>query len=675
MKEFFSNRFNILGIFCGLLAAILVVQVINLQVINGEYYSAVADRRGYSSTVIGAPRGEITDKFGRVIATNRTTDIVIIRDIGLKDKDLNLALYDMIKLAEKIDKPYVDTLPLTYTTPVQFTFETKEQEKAWKNEWKIDEGESAREVYEFLKEKYEVKGFDEGYTRKLVGLRFDLRKNNFSDQNPYKFISDVDIETISEIKENKNKYICADVQKELTRDYPGGNTCAHMLGYVGLIDGEEYALLKESGYGIKDYVGKSGLEKYLESELKGTDGRTGMTVDVNGVKTVVSEEVMPIPGNKVMLTLDLDVQKAAEKALAETVESMSDEDNSIGGGAAVAIDVKTGAVLAMASYPDYNPVSFNKDYNKLIEDKKNPIYNRALVGTYSPGSTFKPLVALAGLQEGVITGDETIDCTGRYTYYAPDYSPSCWIYGYHGGHHGELGVEGAIENSCNVYFFETGRRLQINTINRYAKMFGFGEGTGIEIAGESKGIVAGPENRKEGEKWYPADTIQAAIGQSDNKFTILQLANYCATIANKGQLRRPYIVNSVVSGVDGKVIKTTKPEVIREIDINDEYWDIVHRGMLAVTTEGSTAPVFKDATYSVAGKTGTAQTSSSKNDSLFICYAPYDDPQIAVACIIENGGIQGEGNNVVKVAREMMDSYFSKGETSEETLEYNSLVQ
>ena len=337
------------------------------------------------------------------------------------------------------------------------------------------------------------------------------------------------------------------------------------------------------------------------------------------------------------------------------------EGNFIGGGAAVAIDVKTGAVLTLANYPNYNPATFNKDYNMLIEDKNNPIYNRAIAGTYSPGSTFKPLVALAGLNEGVITVNETIDCTGKYQHYAPSYSPSCWIYGYHGRNHGHLNVSGAIENSCNIYFFETGRRLKINDINRYAKMFGFGKVTGIEIDGEKSGVVAGIEEREEmGGDWYPADTIQAAIGQSDNKFTILQIANYCAALANRGTLYKPYLVDSVYSGKDGKLLKKTSPQVLTTVKFQDKYWDAVQKGMLAVTTEGSAVSVFENAGYKVAGKTGTAQTSNTKNDSLFICYAPYDDPQIAVACIIENGGIYGQGNQVVGVAKKILDTFFIK---------------
>ena len=555
MKEFFKNRFNILSLFAGILVAVLAFQVINLQVVKGDYYTAIANSRGYSTKTIDAPRGEIIDKYGRVIAANKTIQTVSIEDVGLSEEEMSRAVYELLELAKRIGRPYEDTLPLTKTNPVEFTFEDKEKEIKWKETWKFDKEETAEQVYDFLRDKYKINGYTRESTREIMGLKFDMRKNNFSTKNPFEFIRDVDITVISEIKENKVKYPCAAVDVIPVRDYPLGNVGAHMLGYIGLISDTEYAEFKESGYGMQDYVGKSGLEKYLEKELKGTDGKTGIAVDVNGETAVVNADVPAIPGNSVMLTVDIGMQTAAEQALETAIGEIraAQGGNFIGGGAAVAIDVNTGAVLTMASYPSYNPASFNKDYNSLINDKNNPIYNRAMVGTYSPGSTFKPLVALAGLQEGVTTIYETIDCTGRYQYYAPSYTPSCWIYGYYGRNHGNLNVSGAIENSCNIYFFEIGRRLKIDKINQYARMFGFGEVTGIEIEGEKAGVVAGPEERKElsGGEWYPADTIQAAIGQSDNKFTILQLANYCATLANRGTLYKPYLINSIISGETG----------------------------------------------------------------------------------------------------------------------------
>ncbi|MDP4119086.1 MAG: penicillin-binding transpeptidase domain-containing protein, partial [Bacillota bacterium] len=578
----------------------------------------------------------------------------------------------------RIDKSYIDSLPLTTKFPLKFTFKSKDEEKKWKKTWKIDENESAEGVYKFLQKKYEITGFNDVDTRRILGLRFDMRKNNFSSTNPFTFISDVDINIISEIKENKKLYPCAAVKSKPMRDYPLGNSCAHMLGYVGIINEEEYAKFKNSGYGMQDNVGKAGLEKYLESDLKGTDGKTGVNIDIKGENPVMNEDIPAKPGNRVMLTIDLNMQRVAEQELSKAISEIRSNKGGgiVGGGAAVAVDVKTGAVLSMASCPSYSPETFSKDYNKLINDKNNPLYNRTIVGTYSPGSTFKPLMALAGLQEGVITPSEKIECTGKYQYFAPNYTPSCWIYGYYGRKHGPVSVVQAIEVSCNIFFYETGRRLGISRINEYAKEFGFGKKTGIELSGESPGVVAGPEEReKSGGDWYPADTIQAAIGQSDNKFTILQLADYCEGLANKGVIYKPHIISSVISGTTGEIIKNTQPQVLTKINIDDKYWNVVHQGMLAVTTEGSTAKIFKDAPYKVGGKTGTAQTSSSKNDSLFIAYAPYDDPKIAVACIIENGGILGQGNKIVEVARKILDCYFAGSGTDGQALEYNKLTE
>ena len=679
MKEFFKSRFSIFICLCALLLAVLLFQVINLQIIQGDYYTAVANSRGYASKTLSAPRGEIVDRYGRIIAGNKTVNIVQIEDKALSANVFNGGLLNLLDLAVRIERPYTDSLPMTLNAPFEFTFDDNEKELKWKQTWKIDADESAEELFVFLKNKYKIENYDDVTTRRIMGLQFDLRKNNFGANNPFEFIRDVDISVISEIKENKNVYPCATVSVVPARDYPLGTTAAHIMGYIGVINEEEYSEMKKQGYGMQDYVGKTGLEKKLEPYLKGEDGKSGVTVEVNGKSTTVNEDVAAVPGDMVTLTIDIGMQQVAEEALGDAIDEIRAlvDGEFIGGGAAVAIDVNSGEVLTIANYPGFNPGSFNKDYNKLINDKNNPIYNRAMVGTYSPGSTFKPLVALAGLQEGVITGGEYIDCTGKYQYYAPGYTPSCWIHGYYGGNHGPLNVSGAIENSCNVYFFETGRRLQIDNINKYARMFGFGEPTGIDIEGEKSGIVAGPEVRKEltGGKWYSADTIQAAIGQSDNKFTILQLANYCSALANKGTLYKPYLIKKITDSKTGEVVSETSSEVIRNISIEPEYWDLVHKGMLAVTTDGSTASVFKDAPYSVGGKTGTAQTSSTKNDSLFICYAPYDKPRIAIACIIENGGIMGAGNKVVEVAKKMLDSFFADGSSQGVDTEYNTLVQ
>ncbi len=679
MKEFFKSRFSILFLICGILVAILIFQAVNLQIIKGDYYTAVANSRGYSNETIPAHRGEIVDRYGRVIAGNKTVNTVHIIDKGLEGDSFNTALLNLLNLAEKIEKPFVDSLPITLAKPYAYTFESKEKELKWKEQWKIDENENAADLFDFLKEKYKIHGFDELSTRKIMGLQFELRKNNFSKSTPFEFIRDVDITVISEIKENKAFYPCASVDVVPARDYPLGSGASHMLGYIGLINEEEYQAMQKKGYGMQDYVGKTGLEKLLEENLKGEDGKAGVTVEVNGESTIVNEDIPAKPGDMVMLTVDIGMQQVAEQALGQAINEIADmvDGEFISGGAAVAIDVNTGEVLTYASYPNYNPGSFNKDYNNLINDKNNPLYNRAMVGTYSPGSTFKPLVALAGLQEGVIENNELIDCTGKYQYYAPGYAPSCWIYGYHGGQHGLLNVSGAIENSCNIYFYETGRRLTIDKISKYAQLFGFGEKTGIEIEGEKSGIIATPETRKElyDGDWYPADTIQAAIGQSDNKFTILQLANYCAALANRGTLYRPHIIKKITDATTGEIISEKTPEIIRTIQIDEKNWDLVHRGMLAVTTDGSTAPIFEGAAYQVGGKTGTAQTSSTKNDSLFIAYAPYDKPRIAIACIIENGGMMGAGNKVVEVARKMLDSYFASGVSEEENPDHNTLIQ
>ncbi|MFA7637603.1 MAG: penicillin-binding transpeptidase domain-containing protein, partial [Monoglobales bacterium] len=459
-----------------------------------------------------------------------------------------------------------------------------------------------------------------------------------------------------------------EIISEPVRTYGETGIAAHMLGRVDKIYSEEYEKLKSKNYGMNDKVGKDGLEKYLEDFLRGTDGLKGRNVSLKGETVTLSEDVPAIPGNKVVLSIDYDVQLAAEKALDESVRALyNDGAANVGGGAAVAIDVNSGEVIAMASNPTYNLTTFKENYNSLLNNPKNPMFNRAIAGAYPPGSTFKALTAIAGLQEGVIRGDETIYCNGPYQAYAPSYTPACWIYNDYGGSHEHVNVTKALEVSCNIFFYETGRRLGIETLNDYGIKFGLGQPTGIELSGETEGVLAGPEYRKSIDKiWYPGDTIQAAIGQSDNMFTPLQMANYTATIANGGVRYKPHLVKSIMSYDGKKTIAEFSPEKVSEIDISPENLKYVHSGMRAVCVTGSAKVVFGDYDIAVAGKTGTAQSGGNRTPhSWFISFAPYDNPQIAVAVVIEHAGINGLGKHVYNVAKAMYDAYFKSNERAE----------
>ncbi len=504
--------------------------------------------------------------------------------------------------------------------------------------------------------------------RRVIGMRYELKKSGLSINNPYVLADDVSATVVSKIKERQNEFHGVTVTEEYFRQYTQGNLAAHVLGRVGKIYKDEYEELKNKGYAMSDLVGKEGIEKVCESYLRGVDGNKniyyGEAAELLGDETQVSA----VPGNYVVLTMDANLQRAAEESLARNIQAISasgaGKENKGGdadSGAAVVIDVKTGDVLALATYPTYDPVTFNQSYNDLIQDPAKPLWNRAISGTYTPGSTFKPLTAIAALSTGAITINEQISCDGVYTVFE-DYQPKCWIWSEQRKTHEMQDVTKAIENSCNVFFYETGRRTGIDAISEYAKKMGLGEKTGIELTEEVSGNVANPEYKNdlydgsaEG-KWMGGDTIQTAIGQLYSAFTPIGLANYAATIANGGTRYRTHIIKSVHSSVDGKLIYENSPVVESVVEISDDNLAAVRKGMLGVADEGSAKQIFSGYPISVGGKTGTAQISKrASNNALFISFAPFDEPEIAIAVVIEHGY---RGANAAYVARDIYDEYF-----------------
>ncbi len=673
IKRFFENRFYVLFTVTVIMVLILICATVNLQIVKGEYYKQIAATRTYKSTVIRAPRGEITDRYGRTLAGNKSASGIIIDYDFESTEELNNTIKTLIEIIEQCGEKYEDTFPVSLSTPYKFRIDEVSgfnlTEEEWKKKYDINKKATAQQVIDFFVEEFELTGIsDERVKRKIMGVRYDMRQRDFSGANPFSFYTDADIGMVSKIKENSQMLKAVEIISEPIRTYSENGIAAHLLGQVDRIYREEYEKLRDKNYGMNDKIGKDGLEKYLEDYLRGTDGREGRNVSLKGENVTLSEDIPAKPGNKAVLSIDADVQLAAEKMLNESVHALYNEGAvNVGGGAAVAIDVHTGEVIAMASNPTYNPLTFKENYNALLHNPKNPMFNRAMAGAYPPGSTFKALTAIAGLEEGKISGNEAINCNGPYQAYAPSYTPACWIHNDYGGSHNYINVTKALEVSCNIFFYETGRRLGIETLNDYAKKFGLGQKTGIELSGEAEGVLAGPEYRKSIDAtWYPGDTIQAAIGQSDNMFTPLQMANYTATIANGGTRYKPHLVKSILSYDGTKTVKEFAPEVVDKIDISAENLKLVHAGMRAVAAEGSAKIIFGDYEIEVAGKTGTAQSGGNRTPhSWFISFAPYDDPQIAVAVVIEHAGINGLGKHTYSVAKAIYDAYFKSNEPAE----------
>lgn len=680
-----SKRFFILRFIITAALIALILRTGYLQIIMGEQYLAMSNKRVANSVVVKAPRGEIYDRNGKPMVSNRVGyALQFLKTDKTNDEIYEILLRCLDVLAES-GYGYEDSFPVDMDSR-SYIFEDSNEDGSTddeKAEWfeKLRESEDkklidlnanmqASELIEFYKDYYKISDeYDSYNTRRLIGIRYDAElAGGFSTKTPFTIASDVDINVVTKIKERQNEFDGISVANEYVRNYNMGSLAAHVLGRIGKINAEEYKELKDKGYGYNEYVGKQGVEGIAEEYLRGIDGSTSSEQVINGNTVKLINDVEPVPGNFVVLTLDSDLQRVAEESLAKNIETIRKNGrNSVkkGGdasaGAVVVLDIKNGDILTLASYPTYNPSTFNQDYKMLNSDETRPMWNRALAGTYTPGSTFKPLSAIAALESGNVGREEIIECKGVYDFYE-SYQPRCWIWTEQHKTHEKLNISGAIENSCNYFFFEIGRRMGIQVLDEYAKKFGLGELTGVEFEEEVRGNVASPELKakigqtEEDQKWYAGDTIQAAIGQSYSTFTPIQLANYIATIANGGTRYKTNIIKSVRSSIDGSTVFDNEPTVLENVNVSPETINVVKNGMKRVVEEGSASQIFENYPVSIGGKTGTAQVGSKKsNNALFVAFAPFEDPEIAVCVVIEQGV---RGANSANVAKDIFDEYF-----------------
>jgi len=686
--EKIKNRYFILYVLVFILSVIFALRLVYLQVVLGEEYREASEKKLLSSVPIKAPRGEILDRYGRPLVSNRTGFSVQIKKTDISSQELNNMIYNLILLFEKEGISYIDSLPIS-SPPFTFLFDdtndiSKEQKEIeWKLNMKIPSEATADETVNLLGEKYDIdKAYDPESVRKIAGIRYEMEKRGFGRNTPFVFATDVSPGIVTKLEEQHLDFPGVNVVTEPIREYVNGELAAHILGRVGIIYKEEYEQLKSKGYGMNDILGKDGVEKIFEEYLRGKDGTSSIEQNIEGKLTQVLTSKPPVPGNNVLLTIDAEIQAVAEKSLKETIaniQQLGQKDRKKNGadassGAVVAIDVNSGEIIAMATYPTYNPARFNEEYSQMYKDPLKPMFNRAIGGAYAPGSTFKMLTAIAALEEGIITPNDRIRDEGIYRYYAPSYQPVCWVWDDYGRTHGLINVSDALKVSCNYFFYDVGRRLTITKLNEYAKLFGLGETTGIELTGESPGILAGPESKKKlrNEQWYPGDTLQASIGQSFNMFTPIQLASYVSTIANGGKRYKVHLLKSVRTDKEGKIVKEQLPEVINEIKLKHENWKAVMEGMRSVTEDGTASNVFQNFPIAVGGKTGTAQVPKGSANAVFVAFAPYDNPQIAVAVVVEHGA---HGNYIAPIARDIIAAYMGLDKQIDQDIPTNSLVR
>lgn len=665
----YMKRFIVLYTLLGVLSFFLIGRLFVLQVIDGADYSEITMKRLSKSMPQKAPRGEILDRYGRPIVSNRTGYSIQLTKMAESEEELNQTVLSLIQICEANQTEYYDSMPITREAPYVFTYQEDTEEEArakiqkYNKSLKLDEGMEAPEVLAKLKERYHISPeTEETSARKIIGVRSEMELRLFSKQNAYTFANDVDMNVVTSVKETTEQLTGVNIVVDYIREYNEPGIASHILGRIGPIYKEEYDVLKEKGYGINDVVGKDGIEKICEDVLRGKDGVNNIEQDANGkiISTVSSSPA--VPGNDVILTIDLELQKVAEKSLAEVIKTISsgrgkgyDADS----GAVVVEDIHTGELLAIASYPTFDLSKFNETYEENYKNKAKPLWNRAIQGTYAPGSTFKMVTAIAALEEGIVTPQTRFDCKGIYRYYASSgYTPACWIYTDTGRAHTDpMTVANAIKNSCNYYFYEAGRLLTIEKLNEYTKKFGLGQLTGIELPGEAKGVIAGPEySKKMNTTWWPGNTLQAAIGQSDNLFTPLQLANYISTLANGGTRYQPHLVKKVKEYDSSHVISESMPKVLDSIQMKPQNYKAVMEGMRSVTEDGTASNVFRNFEIRVGGKTGSAEVPKGSANGIFTCFAPYENPQIAISVIVEHGA---HGNSIAPVARDIIAKNFT----------------
>ena len=675
----------ILLIFCGVLY--------NTQILNGSDYKARSLASNATAQTVEASRGIVTDRNGKVLISNRLTYTLVFSDEEFEgDTDCNDAIFRLLELCRSNNVKWTDTLPVSKEPP--FTYTTPTDEGAFRKYLESEDLPAitvgtlrpTQEAPLFMAQLRKLYGVADSYSdtdaRAIIGVRYQLALRDIAG-GTYTFASDVSVELINQVVDGRYAGVTTGTASARVYDT---TYAAHVLGRLSPIYYEDWVGDPENGvtgyrdmegYSMNSLVGREGAEKAFESYLHGTKGTRIITTNEEGKITGELYTKEPQPGGTVALTLDIDVQEDTEKSLAQTIEAMTAKDGIVRGGAAVVVGVGSGEVLAMASYPTYNLSAFDQDYSKLVSDTVGtPLLNRAIGGAYAPGSTFKPCTAVAALESGIITPSSTIVDRGVYDYYKSP-QPRCWIYNEYGGTHGRVNVSQAITVSCNYFFYEVGRLTGIKTLADYARQFGLGEYTGIEIGGagsaEAKGSMATPEfAERNGLEWTDGQTLTAAIGQSYNLFTPLQLANYIATLVGSGQHYEAHLLKNVKSYDNSSVIYAYDKAPLNTVEMSDSTLQAVKEGMHNLTT-GSLSYYFSNCVVSAGAKTGTAETGiANTNNGVFVCFAPYDDPQIAVAVVIEKGG---SGAALASTAVDIVNSYFSQEEIGAVVIGENTLLK
>ena len=641
------------------------MRLIFLQLVNGDDFKSQATNTTDYKFTVTAARGDIVDSSGKRIATSVTGYNVVLNKLLMGDEDLDGMLQRIVELLRENGESWNDSLLISQPDAAgHYTF-TAEEDNArdqkslatMKDNLGLQQYATADDVMEKLVEDYDLSGFSLSWQRTLGGIHYEMQQQAFSNVNNFIMVENVSEATVATIKEHSLSLPGVEIVETSTRSYEQGTVLPHVLGRVGKITAEKWKVtdadgnttypLRDKGYNMNDIIGISGLESAYEDELRGKDGVETITRDADGVIVDTALTTVPEPGHTVQLTVDSTFQKAVDQALASNIEMINRTYNvnstKAAAGAAVVIDVKNGAVLAAANYPTFDQNLYATQYSEYSADPSLPLFNRSLQGLYTPGSTFKPAVAVAALDSGLINRYSTVFCNGVYNYYS-DYHPKCTRH----GHSGNIDVVTAIKWSCNIFFYDVGRRLTSEVYDAYAYKLGMGVRTGVEVS-EALGHLTS----KTDSNYIESLDVQAAIGQGNTVVSPVQLATYAATIANRGTRYRTHFVKAILDSNTGEVLQETQPEVMDVIEDRGETFDLVQQGMIGVS---QTIPVLASYPYTIACKTGTPQRSEGYyvgstykhyTNTMMIAYGPAEDPQIAIGIVVEYGGGGARAGNLV----------------------------
>ena len=669
------RRMRVLVAAACILMLLYGLRLIFLQLVNGDDFKSQATNTTDYKFTVTAARGDIVDSRGERIATSVTGYNVVLNKLLMGDEDLDGMLQKIVELLRANGESWNDTLLISQPDAAgNYTFtaeagSTRDQKAlaAMKDNLGLQQYATANDVMEKLVEDYDLASYPLSWQRTLGGIHYEMQLQAFSNVNNFIMAENVSEATVATIKEHSLSLPGVEIVETSTRSYEQSTVLPHVLGRVGKITAEKWKVtdengqttypLREKGYNMNDIIGISGLESAYEDELRGKDGVETITRNSDGVIVDTALTTVPEPGHTVQLTIDNRFQKAVDKALASNIEMINRTYNAnstkAAAGAAVVVDVKTGAVLAASNYPSFDQNLYATQYSEYSADESLPLFNRALQGLYTPGSTFKPAVVIAALDTGLINRYSTVNCTRVYTYYK-DYRPKCTQHG-HGN--GPIDVVNAIKWSCNIFFYDVGRRLTSDVYDAYAYKLGLGQRTGVEVS-EATGHLT----TKNDSNYMESLDIQAAIGQGNTVVTPIQLATYAATLANNGTRYRTHFVKAILDSNTGEVLQETQPEVMDVIEDKGETFDLIQQGMIGVS---QTISALANYPYTIACKTGTPQRSEGYysgssyrhyTNTMMIAYGPTEDAQIAIGIVVEYGGGGARAGNLVA---DIFNAYFA----------------